>query len=50
MRRIYLDYNASTPLDLRVAATMRRALEEPYGNPSSPHWAATSQSSAFAIR
>ena len=39
MRRIYLDYNASTPLDPRVAATMRRALEEPYGNPSSPHWA-----------
>ncbi len=39
MRRIYLDYNASTPLDPRVTATMRRALEEPYGNPSSPHWA-----------
>src|SRR3972149_607623 len=39
MRRIYLAHNASTPLDPRVAAAMRRALEEPYGNPSSPHWA-----------
>ena len=41
MRRIYLDYNASTPLDPRVAATMRAAIEDCYGNPSSPHWAGT---------
>jgi cysteine desulfurase len=41
VRRIYLDYNASTPLDPRVAETMRRGIEDGYGNPSSPHWAGT---------
>lgn len=39
MSRIYLDYNASTPLDPRVAQAIHAALEECYGNPSSPHWA-----------
>jgi cysteine desulfurase len=39
MKRIYLDYNGSTPIDPRVAAAMRPLLEEPFGNPSSPHWA-----------
>ena len=39
MTPIYLDYNASTPIDPRVAAVMRPYLEEAYGNPSSPHWA-----------
>lgn len=38
-RRIYLDYNASTPLAPEVAEAMRRALDEPFGNPSSGHWA-----------
>ena len=41
MRRIYLDYNASTPIDPVVAAAMRPFLEDHYGNPSSGHWAAT---------
>ena len=36
---IYLDYNASTPIDSAVAAVMRPFLEESYGNPSSGHWA-----------
>jgi cysteine desulfurase len=40
MRRIYLDYNASTPIDPAVAAAMKPLLEEHYGNPSSGHWAA----------
>lgn len=40
MRRIYLDYNASTPIDPVVAAAMRPFLEDHYGNPSSSHWAA----------
>ncbi len=40
-RRIYLDYNASTPIDPAVAAAMRPFLETDYGNPSSGHWAAT---------
>ena len=39
MTPIYLDYNASTPIDPRVAAAMRPFLEHAYGNPSSPHWA-----------
>jgi cysteine desulfurase len=41
MQPIYLDYNASTPVDLRVAAAMRPFLADHYGNPSSGHWAAT---------
>src|SRR5262245_26441872 len=41
MRRVYLDYNASTPIDPAVAAAMRPFLEDHYGNPSSGHWAAT---------
>jgi cysteine desulfurase len=39
MTAIYLDYNASTPVDPAVAAAMRPFLEEAYGNPSSGHWA-----------
>ena len=39
MRRIYLDFNASTPIHPAVAESMRAALEDGYGNPSSPHWA-----------
>ena len=41
MQRIYLDYNASTPIDPAVAAAMRPFLEEHFGNPSSGHWAST---------
>lgn len=39
MRQIYLDYNASTPVDPRVVAAMQSMLESCYGNPSSTHWA-----------
>jgi cysteine desulfurase len=39
MRRIYLDYNASTPTAPEVAEAMRGFLVENYGNPSSTHWA-----------
>lgn len=38
MQRIYLDHNASTPLAPEVAAVMRRAMVDGFGNPSSPHW------------
>jgi len=38
-KRIYLDYNATTPLVPEVAAVMRRLLENDFGNPSSDHWA-----------
>ncbi len=39
MRRIYLDYNASTPIALEVCAAMTPFLTRDYGNPSSGHWA-----------
>lgn len=35
--RIYLDHNATTPLDPLVADRMTRALREVWGNPSSVH-------------
>jgi len=34
---IYLDYNASTPVDPAVAKAMRPFIEERFGNPSSSH-------------
>ena len=40
MLRIYLDYNASTPIDPAVVAAMRPFIADHYGNPSSGHWAA----------
>jgi cysteine desulfurase len=36
---IYLDHNASTPLDPAVAEEMRGLLGTAFGNPSSDHWA-----------
>lgn len=36
---IYLDYNATTPLAPEVTSAMVRHLDEPFGNPSSSHWA-----------
>jgi cysteine desulfurase len=38
MQPIYLDYNATTPLDPEVAEAMRPYLYEHFGNPSSSHW------------
>lgn len=38
-QRIYLDYNATTPLAPEVVAAMRPFLTEAFGNPSSLHWA-----------
>ncbi|MGD2105371.1 MAG: IscS subfamily cysteine desulfurase [Anaerolineae bacterium] len=38
MRRIYLDYNATTPLDQSVFEAMLAYLREYFGNPSSGHW------------
>ena len=35
--RIYLDYNATTPIDNEVANTMQPYLKEYFGNPSSAH-------------
>ena len=47
MRRIYLDCNASTPIDPAVAAVMRPFLEDHYGNPSSGHWASITAKTAL---
>jgi cysteine desulfurase len=47
MARIYLDYNASTPIDPAVAAAMRPLLEDGFGNPSSGHWAAARAKAAL---
>jgi cysteine desulfurase len=47
MQRIYLDYNASTPIDPEVATAMRPFLEDHFGNPSSGHWAATGAKAAI---
>jgi cysteine desulfurase len=38
-RRIYLDNNASTPIAPSVRQAMAPYLAEPFGNPSSSHWA-----------
>ncbi len=37
MKPIYLDYNATTPIDLRVAEAMRPYIYDHFGNPSSSH-------------
>src|SRR4051794_26394617 len=39
MKRVYFDYNATTPLAPEVASAIRPYLEEEYGNPSCLHWA-----------
>ncbi len=36
--RVYLDHNATTPLDERVLDAMLPYLRDEYGNPSSLHW------------
>ena len=41
MKRVYLDYNASTPIAPEAANAMRPYLTDHYGNPSSRHWAGT---------
>jgi cysteine desulfurase len=47
MQRIYLDYNASTPIAPAVAAAMNPFLADHFGNPSSGHWAATPAKAAL---
>lgn len=46
MERIYLDYNASTPLDESVRAAIIPSLDSAFGNPSSGHWAGRPASEA----
>src|SRR5262249_32258780 len=49
MRHVYLDYNASTPIDPTVAAAIRPFLEDYYGNPSSGHWASIEGKAALEM-
>jgi cysteine desulfurase len=49
MRRIYLDYNASTPVDPAVAEAMTPFLHDYYSNPSSGHWASAEAKAALEI-
>ena len=37
-QQIYLDFNASTPVDARVVSLMRQTMTNAFGNPSSVHW------------
>lgn len=37
MKPVYLDYNATTPIDPKVAEAMLPFLHEHFGNPSSSH-------------
>ena len=41
MKRIYLDFNATTPIHPEVAKSMKPFLKEYFGNPSSNHWYGT---------
>ncbi len=41
MKPVYLDYNATTPVDPEVADFMIPFLREHFGNPSSNHWYGT---------
>jgi cysteine desulfurase len=47
MKPIYLDYNASTPIDPAVREVVRPLLEGAYGNPSSGHWASAGAKAAL---
>jgi cysteine desulfurase len=46
-RRIYLDFNGSTPVDPAVRTAMEPFLKDHFGNPSSSHWAAQSARDAI---
>ena len=46
-RRIYLDYNASTPIDPAVVEAMQPLLADHHGNPSSGHWASAHAKTAL---
>jgi len=47
MKRIYLDFNATTPIHPEVAEAMKPYLNEYFGNPSSSHWFGTTAKMAI---
>jgi cysteine desulfurase len=38
IKPVYLDFNATTPLDTEVLEAMKPFLDQEFGNPSSTHW------------
>jgi cysteine desulfurase len=38
IKPIYLDFNATTPLDAEVLEAMKPFMYQEFGNPSSTHW------------
>ena len=48
-RKIYLDFNASTPIAPEVAEAMKPFLSHHFGNPSSQHWAGIPAKEAVEI-
>ncbi|XP_022423816.1 selenocysteine lyase isoform X11 [Delphinapterus leucas] len=42
-RKVYMDYNATTPLEPEVIQAMTEAMQEAWGNPSSPYPAGSSR-------
>ncbi|MBM7570853.1 cysteine desulfurase family protein [Aquibacillus albus] len=47
MKKIYLDYNASTPISPEVFAAMEPYFMNQFGNPSSSHWASSEAKEAI---
>src|SRR6476646_7589494 len=47
MKQVSFYYNATTPLAPEVASAMRELIEQPFGNPSSLHWAGARARSAI---
>lgn len=47
MEKIYIDHNATTPLDHEVLEEMLPYLRDDWGNPSSVHWAARGPKAAL---
>lgn len=48
MRRIFLDYNAASPLDPRVEESYKKALKDGWGNPGSTHFEGQASRSMLA--
>jgi len=48
LSRLYLDYNASTPIAPEVVAAMSPLLQSDWGNPSSGHWASRGAAAAYS--